>query len=102
MNFTRVTKKYVEVPVTAALADGTPATLAGVDVTLLTPRTTPDEDTTWTPATYGDGVARILLAGPDADPAGAVVVPASGADLWVRVVDNPEVDAARIERLTVQ
>ena len=101
MQWTRISRKFVEVPVTAALADGSPAVLAGVDVALLERNGRPTDDTTWTPATYGDGVARILVAGPDADPAGALVLTDGGADVWVRISDNPEVDAAKAGSIVV-
>lgn len=87
--------------VTATLPDGTAATLAGVDVALLPPRTTPTGETMWTAATYSAGTATVLLAGPDADPGDALVVPATGADLWLRVTDNPEIDAERVERIII-
>lgn len=101
MDLNRIDRKYAKVTVTATLANGDPATLTGVDVALLAPRSTPTAATTWTAATYAAGVATVLLAGPDADPAGALVVPATGADLWIRVVDSPEVDATRVQRITV-
>lgn len=97
----RIDRLYRDYEVTATLRDGSPATLTGVDVALLAPRTTPTTATVWTAATYATGVATILLAGPDATPTGALVVPAGGADLWIRVTDNPEVDAERVERITV-
>jgi peptidoglycan/xylan/chitin deacetylase (PgdA/CDA1 family) len=42
----------------------------------------------------------VLFAGPDADPTGAIVVSAS-ADLWVKITASSEVDAAKVERITV-
>lgn len=97
----RIDRLYREYDVTATLAGGGPATLTGVDVALLPPRTTPTGATTWTPATYASGVATVLLAGPDADTTGALVVPEGGADVWIRVVDTPEVDAEKVERISV-
>lgn len=101
MNLGRIDRLYVDVVVTATAKDGTPQTLTGVDVALLAPRATPTAATTWTAATYAGGVASLLLAGPDADPTGALVVPATGADLWLRVVDNPETITALVGRITV-
>lgn len=75
-------------------------TVTGVDVALLAPRSAPTAATVWTPVTYAAGVATVLLAGPDADSSGALVVPAS-ADLWMRVTDAPEVNAEYMERITV-
>lgn len=101
LTLSRVDRLYRDYTVTATLRDGSPATLAGVDVALLTPRGTPDADTSWTAADYTDGIAVVLLAGPDAAGNGALVVPADGADLWLRVTDSPEVQAVRVDRVTV-
>jgi hypothetical protein len=101
VEFTRITRKFIEVFVTATLPDGEVAPLAGVDVSLLTPHATPGDDTVWTPATYADGMARILVAGPEADPSGALPLATGGADLWIRVTDNPEIEAVKVERITV-
>ena len=77
-------------------------TIAGVDVALLAPRISPAADTVWTAATYADGEATVLLAGPEADSTDALVVPTAGADLWLRVTDDPETTATRVERLSVR
>lgn len=100
-DLSRVDLVYREYDVTATAADGNPATLDAVAVALLPPRTTPTAATTWTAGTYTGGVLTVLLAGPDASGAGALSVPAAGADLWVKVTDTPEIDAQRIERITV-
>jgi hypothetical protein len=101
MNLGRIERRYAQFPVTVTLADGTPVQPAGVDVALLAPNGTPTADTAWTAATFTDGAARVLLAGPDAPLEDALTVPAAGGDLWARVVDTPEVDTARVERVTV-
>lgn len=101
MNVARVDRVYVDLQVTGALRDGTPAILTGVDVALLAPRTSPTAATTWTTADYADGTATVLLAGPDADPSAALVVPAAGCDLWIRITDSPEILTANVERITV-
>lgn len=98
----RVERLYREYTVTAALPDGSPATLTAVDIAFLAPGATPTAATAWTRTTYTAGVARVLLAGPDAAAEGALTVPAPGADIWLRVVDTPEVDTAMIERVTIQ
>lgn len=102
MELNRIDCQYVDITVTATLRDGDPATLTGVDVAVVPTRTTPTSSTPWVASTYSAGVATVLLAGPDADnnPA-AISVPSSGADLWIRVVDTPEVDAARVDRITI-
>lgn len=102
MNLNRIDCQYVDIAVTATLRDGSPATLAGVDVAVLAPRRTPTATTAWTAATYTAGTATVLLAGPDSAGApDAVAVPEGGGDLWIRVLDAPEVDAARIARISV-
>src|SRR3954454_23056026 len=70
--WTRMTRKYLRVPVTARLADGSPAVLSGGDIALLAGQEGPDSSTTWTPMTWDGvaGVATILVAGPDVDPLG--------------------------------
>lgn len=83
-----------------AEAAAIPPDLTGVDVALLPPRTSPTAATVWYPAQYADGSFTVLLAGPDADPTGALVVPAD-ADIWMRIADTPEVDAEKLERITV-
>jgi hypothetical protein len=100
VDFTRITRKYVHLPLQSTLHDGTQATVPGVDVALLPPRSAPSDATMWTPAVLADGSYRVLLAGPDADPTDALVV-ADDADLWARVTDAPEVDVARLGRITV-
>lgn len=99
--FTRISRKYLRIPVSAAAADGTVATLTGFDVALVPIGGRVDSSTVWTAATFAAGVGTILLAGPDADPTGALAIPAAGADLCVRVTDSPEVDVAAVCRLHV-
>lgn len=101
MDLSRIDVLYAHIDVTAVLYDNTPATLTGVDVALLAPRTTPDADTVWTASVYTTGTAVILLAGPEAVEPAALTVPIGGVDLWIRVTDTPEIDAARVARITV-
>lgn len=101
LTISRIDRLYRDYTVTATEKDGTPAVLTGVDVALLTPRTSPTAATTWTAADYADGVATVLLEGPDATPSGGLAVPSGGADLWIRIADSPEVDAERVERISV-
>lgn len=98
----RLDRRYRYYDVAAAMPNGDPATLDGVSVALLPPRTPPDETTVWTTAEYVGEVVTVLLAGPEADDTDAtLVVPDGGADLWIRVVDEPEVMTARVERISV-
>ena len=101
LTLSRIDRLFRDYTVNAELRDGTPATLSGVDVALLPPRATPTASTVWTAADYLNGTFTVLLAGPDAAAEGALTVPSGGADLWARVIDNPEIDAERIERISV-
>lgn len=101
MELTRITRRYVEVDVSATLAEGGAADLDAVQFAVLSPRARPTGATTWTTASLSAGSAKVLVAGPDADPAGALSVPSGGGDLWLRAVDSAEVDAVRVTRLTV-
>jgi hypothetical protein len=101
MNLSPVDRRYVHFPVTAALADGTPVTLAGVDVAVLPFRTTPSAATSWAPASYSSGQATVLVTGPFADPTGALPLPLGGATLWARVSDNPEIQAVPVGFISV-
>lgn len=98
----RIDRVYRDYDVTATDKDGAPAVLTGVTVALLTPRTSPTAATVWTAADYDAGTATVLLAGPDADDTDALVVPSGGADLWIKAADSPEIDAERVERISVQ
>lgn len=103
MNLARVACKYADVTVTGTLATGAPATITGVDMALVPPGGSPDRTTVWQASTYVNGVASILIAGPEypTPPAGSLVTSAAGGDLWARVVDNPELDAALVDRITL-
>jgi hypothetical protein len=99
----RVACKYDDVTVAATLPNGQPATLAGVDMALVLPGGSPDRATVWKASTYANGVASILIAGPEypTPPDGALVASPAGGDLWARVTDTPEVDAALVDRITL-
>jgi hypothetical protein len=101
VHITRITKKYVDVQVAATLRTGGAATLTGIDVAALPPGGKPRADTIWTPAQFTAGVATFLVAGPDANATDALQVPEGGCDIWGRIVDQPEVDVARLVQLIV-
>ena len=82
----------------ATLDDGTAVELLDVAVAVLPARTRPDDDTTWTAADYSGGTATVVLAGPDADDTGALAVSVD-ADVWLRVIDDPETITVRAERI---
>jgi hypothetical protein len=93
---------YVHIPVTAKLADGTAATVAGIDVAVVPKRSGISAATVWMASSYASDTATVLLAGPDATPpTDALVIPAGGADLWIRDTDNPEVTAVKVGSVSV-
>lgn len=96
----RKTRTYDLSAATLEAAAAIPPGVVGVDVALVPKRTGPTASTVWVAATYADGTFSVLLAGPDANPAGALVVPYD-SDLWMRISDAPEVDAELVERITV-
>lgn len=101
MDLSRVGRLYGHITVAATLYDGAPATVTAVDVALLPVGTTPATTTTWTPTAYSFGEAVVLIAGPDADPTGAVVAPDT-REVWARVVDpGGEVVIGKVGRVTV-
>jgi hypothetical protein len=101
VEISRIDCQYVEFDADATYADGTVAVIGGVDVAVLPPRRTPTADTVWSAATFASGVATLLVAGPEADVTGALVIPLGGADLWARVSDSPEVTTRRVTRINV-
>lgn len=63
IHFSKITRKYVELPVAARLADEEPTDITGVDVALLQQRATPDAATTWTAAEQVPGYALVRQGG---------------------------------------
>jgi hypothetical protein len=101
MEMTAIDRLYARITVSGKLADGTPAVISSISVAAIPPRTRPDSNTAWTAASVSGGVATVLVAGPAADPAGAIPIPAAGADLWIRIIDGPEVEAVKADRITI-
>lgn len=103
MQLPRIAAKFADVTASATLADGTPASIFGMDFAIVPPGASPTATTVWLSSTPGDGGFTILLAGPAVTPVpdGALVVPEPGGDLWARVVDVPETDAALVERISL-
>ena len=102
MDITPLTRKLVHLDLNATEYGGDPLPIAGVTVALIPHRADVDSTTAWVAATTWDPTTKkgtILVAGYDADPTDAIVVPSAGADLFARVVDNPEDDPAFIERI---
>jgi hypothetical protein len=84
----------------AALYGSLPAGATGYSVTLVPPRSVPTSGNVWTPTTYASGIATVLLAGPNADPTGALVVTGS-ADLWILPVGGTDVREMKVGRIAV-
>lgn len=102
MILTPLTRKIVHINLDATLAEGQSADVDGIQVALVPLRADVDRNTAWVAATTWDPAAQrgtALVVGFDADPAGGLVVPSEGADLYARVVDSPEDDPAFIERI---
>lgn len=86
-----------------SIVDATgPLPLTSVDLAFLAAGR-PNKDTVWSPYSVSGGEVALVLAGPEvvSPPADAVVIPAGGADLWIRLQDNPEVDVIKVERIVV-
>jgi hypothetical protein len=60
----------------------------------------PTSGNTWTATSYSSGTATVLLAGPQADPTGALVV-TGNADLWILPVGGTDVREMKVGRITV-
>jgi hypothetical protein len=101
VELSRIDRKTRTYALTDVLTGAVPVGVTGVDVALLPPRSAgPTAATVWFAAAYASGSFTVLLAGPDADATGALVVPAS-ADIWMRISNAPEVDAEKLERIIV-
>jgi hypothetical protein len=100
VELSRIDRKARTYALTDVLTGVVPPGVTGVDVALLAPRSNPTAATVWFPATYASGSFTVLLAGPDASSVGALVVTGS-ADIWMRISNAPEVDAEKLERITV-
>lgn len=101
MQLSPIDRLYARFPIIVRDSSGAVVTPAAIDVCLLPYRATPSGSTIWTPSTYAAGVVTVLLAGPAADPTSALAVSAAGARLWVRITDNPEVQAIPVDSITV-
>lgn len=97
----RIDRIEVEYNVTATLPDGTPETVTALDFAVVPPRRGVDADTVWATFPVVAGVVTVTYAAPDADQAGALAVPLSGADVHAREVDGPLVKAVKVERISV-
>lgn len=104
MEITPIERVNARITVATKLADGSRGTPDAVTVALLPLYHVPTAATAWiAPASYANGIAIAPVAGPSADPTGALAVSTAGADLWVRWVGSDgEVVTARADRITVK
>ncbi|MCU1617212.1 MAG: hypothetical protein JWO98_4752 [Frankiales bacterium] len=100
MQLSRIDVRGKTYDVPSLLTELDPASLTGVSVALLPPRTSPTAATVWTTVTFVAPTATVLFAGSDADSTGAVVVTGS-ADLWIKAVAGVETETVRVERITL-
>lgn len=102
----KVTTKLAHITPTITLYDGTPASASGMDVAIIPPGTTPTALTTWVAALWDGTKGVVLLIGPAATvaspPSYHLNIPATGGDLWARILDNPETDAALIDHIELE
>lgn len=103
MEITPLSIQIVHLDLDATEYDGDSVSIDGVIVALAPLRSDVDSTTEWVAATTWDAATNegtVLVAGYDTDTEGALVVPSAGADLYARVVDNPEDLPRFIERIT--
>lgn len=95
----RVPRKYA---VTAVDEDGAPVVLTSVDFAVIPPRAAVTQSTAWATVPVIDGAATVMLAGYEATPDGALIIPAGGADLHRRWTEGDFVDTEPVERISVE
>ena len=95
MEWTRLTCKYISVDLSSTtLANGDPAAVESVKAALTPRAEAPNEATVWVDCDLDPQteIAKVLVAGPDADPGGALTVGENGSRLWMLNPDAPETD----------
>ena len=102
MQLFRPERKDAWVDVDVKNPDGSDAQISAVDLCILPQGQTPTEDTDWTAGVYQNGGVPFILAGPDADPTGALWVQAIRSNLWVKTSYSGRVDIARATPIFVQ
>lgn len=95
MKLSRLAARTVGFAVGAQDLTGAEAQVAEVAVVYLPRGLAPTPATSWTVATYADGVATVVLAGPDAT-GGTVVATSAVGRLWARVTAGGLVDVVEL------
>lgn len=102
----RIAAKFADITATAFKADGTTTTISGVEVAIVPSGSAPTAATVWVAANHAAPVWQVLLIGPLASPASppsySLNVPATGGDLWARITDSPEIDAALADHIELE
>lgn len=101
IHMTRIDRVPVTVTVTATNADGSAGTVTGLDVAAVPTSGGPDASTKWRATTFATGTGSFTLSGPDADPTGAVAIPAAGAALYVRDTGADHTQATLAGRVSI-
>lgn len=95
----RIPRTYTLAP---KASDGQPTAVTSARFALVPPRTRPTADTTWTTVTVAGNTFTVEYVRPGADDtSGAVLVPDTGADVYVRGIAGTYDDAEYAERITV-
>jgi hypothetical protein len=104
MDISAIERVNARITIATKLADGSRSIPDSVSLALLPLYHVPTAATLWfAPLSYSGGVAIKPVAGPSADPTGALVVPPAGADLWVRWMGGDgEVVIAKADRITIK
>lgn len=109
--WTRVTSQRIDFPLTATNDDGTAGAISSVQCALLPYRSRgPSASTVWVDADWvpgtdpSTGTGQILIVGPDGTNPGAsgLQLGSYSADLWARVVNDPEVELSLVARIDLQ
>lgn len=89
MILTRVDRRSGTVTVSVKDAQNQAVAITAVSLAVVPFGSGPTSTTSWTAYSYGP--TAVVIAGPDADPTGAVAVPTGGGVLWgqVTVSGNP-------------
>lgn len=99
MDLPRIGKKLVDLDLAITLRTGAAGTVASVDVGLAPAGGGSETVTGWLTVAVVAGKATFALVGPSAPDLTTGLVALRDSDLWARITDAPEVDAARIDHI---